>query len=123
MKAIGIAAAILVIAVPTGAQITDQSAPSTKPPAQPHIIGSPMRWITNSDYPPAAVQERREGRVRFKLTINASGRVSNCEITASSGHADLDTQTCHILSRRARFVKATGSDEPRYFESIFSWNL
>jgi len=90
---------------------------------QPSIVGSPLRWITNADYPSTALRERREGRASYKLTIDASGRVSRCEITASTGHADLDAQTCRLLSRRARFVKTGGTDQPRFFESMFSWNI
>jgi TonB family protein len=90
---------------------------------QPAIVGSPLRWISNDDYPSAALRQQREGRVRYRLIIDGSGRVSQCDIMASSGHEDLDAQTCRLISRRARFVKAADPKQPRYFESLFSWNI
>ena len=90
---------------------------------QPTIVGSPLRWITNAYYPSAALRQGREGRARYKLTIDASGRVTRCDIMTSSGHADLDDLTCRLISRRARFVKTSETDQPRYFESMFSWNI
>lgn len=94
-----------------------------KAQTQPSIVGSPLRWITSDDYPSAALHEGREGRASYMLTIDASGRVCRCEITASSGHADLDAKTCDLLSRRARFAKTKETGQPRYFKSMFSWNI
>lgn len=72
--------------------------------------GSPGSWVSDRDYPSAAIREEREGLTRFRLSIGADGRVTGCEITGSSGSADLDATTCAKVSSRARFVPALGGD-------------
>ena len=65
--------------------------------------GNPGQWATNADYPAAAMREEREGTSGFRLTIDASGLPTACDIVSSSGHADLDSTTCQLLIERARF--------------------
>lgn len=72
--------------------------------------GSPGSWVSDRNYPSAAIREEREGLTRFRLTIGADGKVTGCEITGSSGSADLDAATCAKVSARARFVPALGGD-------------
>ncbi|WP_163596934.1 energy transducer TonB, partial [Klebsiella pneumoniae] len=55
------------------------------------------------DYPASALRNDEEGEVKFKLTVAGDGNVERCEITASSGFADLDAATCALIARRARF--------------------
>ena len=64
------------------------------------VIG---RWVTNADYPALAMSEEREGTVEFTLHVDPAGRIEKCDITSSSGHADLDAETCVLLQRRGRF--------------------
>lgn len=70
----------------------------------------PASWVSDRDYPSSAIREEREGVTRFRLTIGPDGRVSGCEITGSSGSADLDAATCSKVSARARFIPALGND-------------
>jgi TonB family protein len=72
------------------------------------LIGSPQRWITYDDYPVQALREQREGTTDFRLTFNERGSVVACEVTSSSGHTDLDAETCAIMRRRARFYPGKG---------------
>ena len=65
--------------------------------------GNPGRWATNDDYPARAMREEREGTTGFRVTYNAEGRVTSCDVTSSSGHADLDAETCKLIQRRGRF--------------------
>ena len=90
-------------------------APPPPPPAAPpppskasgaSPRGNPGSWATPNDYPARALREERAGTTRFRVTIGPDGRVTNCEITGSSGHADLDEATCKNVSRRARFKPA-----------------
>lgn len=83
------------------------------PWAPPRVVEGPSRargniaaYISDSDYPPAAIRAQEQGRVAFRLGIGADGRVTTCTITASSGSATLDDTTCRILQNRARFVPA-----------------
>ena len=80
-------------------------------------------WVTNYDYPPAARDEKRQGVSEFKLSVNAEGQVSACEITKSSGHADLDEATCRVLTRRAHFNSASDPSSIRYYSNKFTWKI
>jgi TonB family protein len=68
--------------------------------------GHPGLWVTNDDYPERAMREEREGVAGFRLTIDANGLPTDCEITTSSGHADLDAATCTLVRERSRFTPA-----------------
>lgn len=68
--------------------------------------GSLARYFTADDYPAAALRNEEQGRTEFTLDVSAEGRVTACAITASSGSANLDSTTCRILRRRARYTPA-----------------
>ena len=76
--------------------------------AQPK--GRPGDWVTTNDYPSRALREEREGTTGFRLTVGPDGRVTNCEVTSSSGSPDLDSATCDNLRRRARFTPGTDGE-------------
>lgn len=76
----------------------------TPKPASPK--GNPGSWATSEDYPARALREEREGTTRFRVTIGADGRVTDCQITGSSGSPDLDEAACRNITRRARFTPA-----------------
>lgn len=59
-------------------------------------------WIGLMDYPAALLEERKEGIVEVELTFNAAGRLTSCNVLASSGAALLDRTTCLLSHRRAR---------------------
>lgn len=85
--------------------------PSPKPsPAQPK--GNPGSWATTNDYPSRALREERSGTTGFRVTVGADGRVVDCQVTSSSGHADLDQATCQNVTRRARFKPAMQDGAP-----------
>nr|WP_314464943.1 TonB family protein [uncultured Novosphingobium sp.] len=67
-------------------------------------------WVTTQDYPTADLRAEHQGSVRFRLDIDARGRVSQCAIVASSGFTGLDEATCKYVSRRARFEPATNAE-------------
>lgn len=64
-------------------------------------------WVTTNDYPTAEIRAGHAGTVRFRLAVDASGRVTDCTIVESSGYPRLDEATCHNASRRARFDPAS----------------
>ena len=75
--------------------------------------GNPGNWATTNDYPSRALREEREGTTGFRVTVGPDGRVTDCTVTSSSGHADLDQATCDNVRRRARFNPATdGEGQP-----------
>ena len=72
--------------------------------------GSPGSWATSNDYPSRALREEREGTTGFRVSIGPDGRVTDCQITSSSGSPDLDEATCANVTRRARFKPATDAN-------------
>ncbi|TMJ18791.1 MAG: TonB family protein [Alphaproteobacteria bacterium] len=62
------------------------------------------RFISVRDYPREALRRRAEGRVEFEVETTGEGRVSDCRILYSSGHALLDERTCAIMRERARIA-------------------
>lgn len=104
-----------VLRVPPPAPVAPP-APPPPPRVQPKGAeprGSPSSWANANDYPARALREEREGVTRFSVQVNAEGRVSSCSVTGSSGHSDLDSTTCSLIQRRARFRPATdGNGRP-----------
>jgi len=95
-------------------------APAAPPPPPPPAgetksakpRGNPGNWANTNDYPSRALQQEREGTTGFSVTIGTDGRVIDCQITQSSGHADLDAATCTNVKRRARFEPALRDGQP-----------
>lgn len=90
-------------------------APAAPPPPpvakrpNPLPKGNPGNWANTNDYPSRALQQEREGTTGFRVTVGANGRVTDCQISSSSGHPDLDQATCTNVTRRARFDPALDS--------------
>lgn len=76
----------------------------------PDIAASPRnnaaRWVTDSDYKSRWIREDMYGSASFRLEVAVNGRVENCQITRSTGHAALDRATCDLIAERARFNPA-----------------
>lgn len=79
--------------------------------------------FTNADYPAQAMREEREGRTSYRLTIGANGTPTACDITVSSGHADLDAETCSVLMGRARFPMIDPNGDTRFYENSVRWQI
>lgn len=70
--------------------------------------------------------EQREGTTGFRLTVNTEGRVSECAIISSSGHADLDTITCDRVTARAEFYPAQdkqGKPTIGHYSNRIRWQI
>ena len=87
---------------------TPSFAPRTARPSN-----SQARWITNEDYPGRALRDGSEGLAGYRLIVGSAGRVSSCEITASTGNRLLDETTCRLIASRARFEAATDENGAR----------
>jgi len=104
---------------PLGKTETPTFAPKAAAP-----LGNPGDWIGEADYPAAELRAGHAGTTRFRLTIGADGRVSGCEVSASSGWAGLDEATCRLVSARARFRPATDATRAATagrFSSAIRW--
>lgn len=117
--------------IPPPAPVAPPAPPPPPPPpkftpkaAEPR--GNPGRWVTNNDYPSRAQREEREGTTGFRLSIGTNGRVTNCQITRSSGHSDLDETACRYLTRRARFRPAkdgNGEETTGSYSNSIRWEI
>jgi protein TonB len=89
------------------------SAASLYDPVGAKAKGNPGKWVTNADYRPRWIAEELSGTARFTLSIDARGKVTGCTITRSTGHPALDTATCDLVTKRARFDAARdGNGKP-----------
>lgn len=66
--------------------------------------------IRDSDYPHAALRAGIEGTVTVRISVAASGRVSDCAIARSSGSAELDATTCRLIRQRFRYRPAKDTE-------------
>ena len=95
--------------------ITPRATPAPPaPPAPPpprvsqaaRAKGNLVALFSTDDYPQSAIRNEEQGTTSVRLTIGTDGRVTGCDITGSSGSGALDSATCSILRRRARFTPA-----------------
>ena len=63
-------------------------------------------FFSTNDYPAEALSNGQTGTVGVLVWVEATGRVSTCEIIESSAAKVLEKATCNILQRRARFTPA-----------------
>ncbi|MFV0625476.1 energy transducer TonB [Sphingomonas sp. ac-8] len=68
---------------------------------------TPPRWrsggFRDGDYPAALYDAGIGGTVGVRYVVETDGRVGDCRVTRSSGHAELDAITCRTIQRRFRF--------------------
>jgi TonB family protein len=66
--------------------------------------------IRAEDYPEIALRKLAGGTVLFVVLIDETGKVADCTVAETSGIAALDSQSCAIITERARFKPAIGLD-------------
>lgn len=100
--------------------------------AQPPRLGSAtvfgpaeMEPIVVSGYPRLALQRREEGTVHYRVTLSRRGEPEVCEVTGSSGYFQLDSATCRLIGRYAKFKPATRDGRPikSSYEGKVVWQL
>jgi len=95
--------------------ITPTAPPAPPAPPAPRITkaqstkGDVRNLFSADDYPASAQNAEAQGTAQARLDIGADGRVTNCTIIRSAGNSALDSATCSILRRRARFTPARDS--------------
>ncbi|HEY0043097.1 MAG TPA: TonB family protein [Allosphingosinicella sp.] len=107
--------------------------PPPPPPPPPPRTVEPARakanlgsYVSDADYPAAAIRSVELGRTAFRLTVGADGRVKECSIVGSSGSSALDNATCKIMKQRARFQPArnsAGQETTDTVQSSIKWVL
>jgi protein TonB len=91
-----------IVAKPVDVQVPPE--PRKLEPA--HARANLGSYVSDADYPASAIRDEQQGTTRFRLTVGADGRVSDCVVTGSSGSAALDATTCRLMKSRARFTPA-----------------
>lgn len=66
--------------------------------------------FSTDDYPAAASAAEAQGTAQATITIGTDGRVVGCNIIRSTGNSALDSATCNIIRRRAKYVPARDSN-------------
>jgi protein TonB len=108
--------------------------PPPAPPPPPRKVqsaqsakGDLRTLFSADDYPPSAVSAGAEGTAQASITIGTDGRVQSCNIIRSSGNSALDSATCNIIRRRAKFVPAKDSNGNATTDTIttppITWRL
>jgi len=86
---------------------TDLAMIVTQPEPKPG--GDLPRLFSSKDYPDEAIRTRQGGTVGVLVWIEATGRISTCQVIESSVVPVLDKTTCDILIKRGRFTPAKDS--------------
>lgn len=73
-------------------------------------LANPAEVVSHTDYPAAAIREGRQGSTLVRMTLDETGRVTECVPVVSSGHVILDVRTCAVFRERLRATPATGAD-------------
>jgi protein TonB len=108
--------------------------PAPPPPPPPRKVvsaqsarGDLRTLFSTDDYPASAQASGAEGTVQASITIGTDGRVQSCNIIRSSGNSALDSATCNIIRRRAKFVPAKDSNGNATTDTIttppITWRL
>lgn len=112
---------------PVGPPIVSPPRPQPSFAAQgPRPSNDRANWITTADYPAVALRREDEGLAAYRVIVGSDGRVSACEITASSGSRALDEATCRYIARRARFDPATNESGAKVvgnYEGTVRWRI
>jgi TonB family protein len=61
-------------------------------------------------YPRRALDAGEQGLVRFRISLDEKGEMTSCDVTRSSGYSRLDTETCELIQRYARFKPVVNSE-------------
>ena len=102
------------------------SLPPLVDPVDATPLGNPANWITTADYKSSWIRREYTGTARFTLQIDATGKVSGCAITGSTGYSALDEATCVLLQRRALFNPAKDNEGQAVagsYSNSVSWTI
>jgi TonB family protein len=105
--------------------VSAQTGPASAAP-QATPIGNPSAWFPADAYPLEAKAKGMQGRTEFKLELDPKGRITECDISKSSGSPLLDSTTCALLVTNARFkpaVNASGQPVAGEWHSAMVWQL
>jgi len=74
------------------------------------VFLNPSETFSPKNYPSGSVERGEEGVAVIALNVGRDGLVKKCEITSSSGYADLDEATCRLMLEKAKFDVSAFTD-------------
>lgn len=77
-------------------------------------------------YPKRALAAGEQGLVGFTIRLDKAGQPTNCEVTYSSGHRQLDEETCELMLIHGVFqpVKdSEGNKVNQVTEGVVNWRI
>jgi TonB family protein len=79
--------------------------------AKPAKPNQPLySYFSGDDYPSAAIKKDASGRTDVRVSVDETGKPTDCIVLRQSGNESLDKVTCGVLLRRARFQPAVDID-------------
>ena len=103
--------------------------------AAPVLAGpSPQAAVRNannfdvilSQYPERARAAGEQGAVGFQVTVDRQGNASACQVTHTSGHPRLDSETCELILKRGSFRAVRNAEGRRgdtVHQGVINWRL
>jgi TonB family protein len=104
------------------AEVNNEVYPSPDVPLPPQA----QAWITVYDYPPQAIRAGQQGKVSMIWRVETDGSVKDCRVIGSSGSSVLDTTSCNLMRKRARyrpFFDRDGHPAVTWQSAEFRWLL
>lgn len=83
-------------------------------------------WVLHQHYPGAQRGRRNSGMTKVAVSIDPAGKVIECRLASSSGHAELDRRACAAILVRAKFEPARdehGRAVASLWMQIVSWQI
>lgn len=71
---------------------------------------APQNWVTNNDYPDAALRAQLSGESGVRVSVDIAGKPANCWVVENSGSEALDAKACTIIMHNGRFKPAADKD-------------
>lgn len=84
-----------------------KASPAKKSPHKGAQLVNLGEIFASANYPFWANQSGDQGSVRFRVSIDATGRMTGCAIIEPSPHETLNQPTCDLIMAKARFTPAT----------------
>jgi TonB family protein len=106
LLSVALGASLPVPTVAAGGPPVTTGEPTKTPEPPTRAKGSLPGLFTTDDYPREALRNGETGTVAFNVVVNRDGRVTQCDVTTSSGSPSLDRTTCTVVQSRARFTPA-----------------
>ena len=118
IPAASVPAPVTVAALPPLPQQPRAAPPAQAPPAQAAPAQSPVRLVAMAGthaappYPDTSRRLGEEGSTQMQVAISATGAVTDCNVTQSSGSQRLDAAACSYVQARWRWQPPTRDGNP-----------